>query len=221
MKIRDWKWVIIGLATVAGATAQTSSGAERGEVVVRMLNRAGAESRDIQAAAGKSQRILEQAGVKTVWLDCTPDELGFMPEGACQPAPGPMHLTLRIVKRPHKTAPVTKASFGLATYPESGFAAHANVFSERAAAIARAFAAEESLMLGIAMAHEVGHLLLGEGSHSRNGIMTARWGDREVTLAQRGAMEFSPKQAKKMQASVQARVESLSDVAAASLFTPN
>ena len=36
-------------------------------------------------------------------------------------------------------------------------------------------------MLGCAIAHEVGHLLLGPSSHSAGGIMHGEWGSKELS----------------------------------------
>jgi hypothetical protein len=40
-------------------------------------------------------------------------------------------------------------------------------------------------MQGYAVAHEIGHLLLGSHSHSLVGIMRARWGRKELARAER------------------------------------
>lgn len=46
------------------------------------------------------------------------------------------------------------------------------------------------------MAHEVGHLLLGENRHSASGIMKAQWDLKQVQLAMRGSLGFLPEEKK-------------------------
>jgi len=52
-----------------------------------------------------------------------------------------------------------------------------------------------AVILGDAMAHELGHLLLGTNSHSESGLMRARWDQGNLAKAQKGTLSFSPVQA--------------------------
>ena len=102
MRIKTWNWALLGLMAITGAGRAASAVSEEDTGVrVRILNRAGAGSREIARASREAQRILQQAGVPSKFIDCTPDELGYMPEGPCQLAAGPADLVLRIVHRPH------------------------------------------------------------------------------------------------------------------------
>jgi hypothetical protein len=60
-------------------------------------------------------------------------------------------------------------------------------------------------LLGHAMAHEIGHLLLGANSHSRNGIMRPQWNPRDLAVIARASMYFTPEQCAKIRVAVQAR----------------
>jgi hypothetical protein len=57
----------------------------------------------------------------------------------------------------------------------------ATVFHDQVEAVARRTGVARSELLGRALAHEVGHLLLGVRGHSRTGIMRAVWTDDELT----------------------------------------
>jgi hypothetical protein len=46
------------------------------------------------------------------------------------------------------------------------------------------------------MAHELGHLLLGMNSHSRQGIMQAHWTDQQLGQMSKGILKFDQRQAK-------------------------
>jgi hypothetical protein len=48
-----------------------------------------------------------------------------------------------------------------------------------------------AIILGHAMAHELGHLLLGTNSHSSDGLMRAQWNRGDLAEAARGNLLFS------------------------------
>jgi len=54
------------------------------------------------------------------------------------------------------------------------------------------------ILLGHAMAHELGHLLLQSMEHSRTGIMRSRWGKEELLRAESGRLLFTAEQATAM-----------------------
>ena len=49
-------------------------------------------------------------------------------------------------------------------------------------------------LLGLVIAHEIGHLLLPDHSHSKTGIMRAMWDEQDLRLAAHGELGFTPKQ---------------------------
>ncbi|MCU1238235.1 MAG: hypothetical protein JWP63_6202, partial [Candidatus Solibacter sp.] len=61
--------------------------------------------------------------------------------------------------------------------------------------IAREMDAEIALVLGTALAHEIGHVLLNSAAHSLSGVMSARMRPQEIAAASRGELRFTPAQA--------------------------
>jgi hypothetical protein len=55
--------------------------------------------------------------------------------------------------------------------------------------------AGKSVVLGDAMAHELGHLLLGVSSHAPRGVMKAEWHSEELEQAAQGTLIFHGKSA--------------------------
>lgn len=51
------------------------------------------------------------------------------------------------------------------------------------------------VVLGCALVHELGHLLLKSSEHSRNGLMATGWGCQSLIEAERGNLLFSQKEA--------------------------
>ena len=72
----------------------------------------------------------------------------------------------------------------------------ATVFYDRVEARAKG----ENLprVLRYAIAHEIGHILLGQSSHSPAGLMQANWSEKELKPAHRDRMQFTPEQAERI-----------------------
>ena len=67
------------------------------------------------------------------------------------------------------------------------------------------FGVSSYAVLGPVIAHEIGHLLLGQQSHSPTGIMRARWGRRDYEAPPLGAFMFTPGQAEQIRTEVKER----------------
>jgi hypothetical protein len=69
------------------------------------------------------------------------------------------------------------------------------VFRDRVTHVARERQQDVARVLGYAMAHEMGHLLLPYPAHSTNGIMRAEWNGDDLRHIADGSMLFTPAQA--------------------------
>jgi len=155
-------------------------------------------------AKRQAGRIFSEAGLNVVWLDCATGPAIPDSKDPCQQAMADEDVRLRIL-----TAPVQNflqdTVLGFAVAP-----ALATVYYESALALAkydeRDF--EAPVILGCAIAHEIGHLLLGSNSHSVSGVMCAHWERKHIRLALMGAMLFSPAEAKLVQAEMRRRMTS-------------
>jgi len=78
------------------------------------------------------------------------------------------------------------------------------VFSDHVEA-AQGIAAWHAI-LGDAMAHEIGHLLLGSYPHSVSGLMRAEWRREEYVRSAQGGLLFTPHEGELMRAEVLARI---------------
>jgi len=60
--------------------------------------------------------------------------------------------------------------------------------------------------LGAAIAHEIGHLILGANAHHPEGVMRAEWGREQFELITLGGLNFARDQAKQLQSEVKHRL---------------
>jgi hypothetical protein len=67
------------------------------------------------------------------------------------------------------------------------------------------------LLLGCAIAHELGHLLLGPNGHSAGGIMQGEWEPKQLRLALMGGLVFTSQQSKVLRVAARARIENQRD----------
>ncbi len=137
------------------------------------------------------------AGIRLKWADTPlPSADGLRPAGSVWD-PDPSDFVLKIVSSFPKSA-------GQMREPVFGFAAghQVTVFNKRTEDIA--FNAEVTLpeILAIAIAHELGHALLGPKSHSDTGIMRPRMQPEDFRKAQCMALSFTQDQADRMRIQV-------------------
>ena len=76
----------------------------------------------------------------------------------------------------------------------------ANVFMNRVTEQAAVGELSASRMLGHAIAHEIGHLLLGHNSHSPGGIMVAPWSKQDLWRMSKGDLLFTHQEIARIQA---------------------
>jgi hypothetical protein len=177
---------------------------ENPAITILVYNYAPASSATMARAELETGRIFSQAGVGVVWLDC----LGRKDDdaqGLCVRPREPFDVAVRILPGP-MPGEIHGTRFGFAVFP-----ALASVYYEDLLRLAKSggVAIEFSTILGCAIAHEVGHLMLGENSHSTEGIMQAEWKPKQIRLALKGWLVFTSSQSKLIQteASVRLRLQ--------------
>jgi hypothetical protein len=93
------------------------------------------------------------------------------------------------------------------------FPSIASVFYHRAGELDAGKLGVRAEILGGILAHEIGHLLLAENSHSETGVLRARWEDQDLRMLACGRLWFTPEQAARMVSLVMERVRAAQSVA--------
>lgn len=158
-------------------------------------------------AQNEASTVLERIGIETVWRHCPVPGEQLTPADDCHSTVGA--LVLRILPQAMAERMARdNASLGFAQNGDAatpGFVA--SVFYHRVESLSVELGCARAVILGYAMAHEIGHLLLGTSSHSPQGIMRARWTEKELLSASAGRFGFFPQQGAKMRAGLESRTK--------------
>jgi hypothetical protein len=154
---------------------------------VSVYNDASISSASLDQAELYASRIFLQAGVQVVWLRCPQAEFSV----GCSEAVYPTHLHVRIL---NASRSLNSSAVGLSFLSADGEGCYADLFYAPVADLHNTTGIPSHVILGHALAHELGHLLLGTNSHSSKGLMRARWDIRNLEDAERGKLVFSAAQ---------------------------
>ena len=198
--------VLGGMTFAATAERETTP-----QIEIRVHNYAKAPKRTLERAEKETTRILRQAGVEATWQRCAPYPDGVDKNPECGRKMNPTVLVLRILPR-KMAARLSKDrdTFGFAASGSNGeFGYLADMFYDRIENLATRRGEECALLLGHFVAHEVGHLLLGAGSHSRSGIMHVPFDKMQLQRAVTGTLLFTPREAERMRTQVWTRTATM------------
>jgi hypothetical protein len=197
-------WLAASLRAPCAAGSQTDPNGTRGElkgasnltIIVRVYLYASAPPHITARAEDYAGYVLSKAGVETVWSDCGPSSAS-RENVNCEDDTGSPTLTLRIVSEPVSFVPGT-------TEDTLGYSVGhiATIDYPKVQDLAGRGDADIDEILGCAIAHEIGHLLLGPNSHSAYGIMKSPWSPKDLQLARKRSLRFTPEQAERIHGQV-------------------
>ena len=81
----------------------------------------------------------------------------------------------------------------------------ATVYVDRAESVARGAGIDTRRLLGLAIAHEIGHVLLNSNSHAPSGLMRADWSRTELQRQDPAAWRFLETEAAQVRMTALAR----------------
>jgi hypothetical protein len=166
---------------------------------VHFYNLANVPEGTLNRSLQETSRILAAAGVRVVWepLDAdSPEGHTVDMTGARFAASGRLDDRGFLVVRTVRGFPAISnpGMLGFAL-PSTRSGVHATVFYDRIETVAISGLVRIDRVLGNAMAHEIGHVLLGSNQHSQIGIMKAVWSRADYQHMAFGLLEFQPDEA--------------------------
>ena len=155
------------------------------DVVVRVYDANGMLAGTNRAALDHARKTLEAASVDVTWRLCGPSP--------CDAPMAPGELAIRIVRSAlpqgyQGTVPLGDALVDRNT----GVGVLATIYFDRVLWLAARADADSRVLLGSAIAHELGHLLLATTSHGPAGLMRELWSQEEVRRRYPSDWTFAP-----------------------------
>lgn len=224
----------IGFAQL-GHTAWADPAQSRLTITLRVHNYAGVTEKILSEAEQEVSRIFSKIAVETVWLN------GRLPRGErtasempdnSSPASGSftasnLQLRIYILSRSVATRADSNDVMGLTPGHNGKRARMAYVFYHRVEDLAQrvkgksARLDDRAQILGHAIAHEIGHILLPfTYTHSARGIMRATWDLNDIRRAAWGETYFTTEQAELVRAGVLNQFQEQQALQAAALELP-
>ena len=185
------------IMSAAHAATVDAAPRQQAAVAVRTYNYATGAGDQMSEARSEAAHIFKGAGISLEWIECRVPGSGA--GAACtEPLLVGRDLMLRLVDR----APVPGdrvVALGesmLDREQRGGVLMTIDLFPVRA--VAEKTATAVSTLLGRAIAHEIGHLLLGSAEHPRLGLMRALWSHEELRGLKPAHWGFSSREAAQM-----------------------
>jgi len=187
---------------VLAATQPAANADQELGVTVLVYDYAGLDRSTLVGAQRFAGNIYREHGVKISWQVCSPNSQ----EEDCS---GPFDnsvLVMRIMSGAMARRVTESASqYGYALLVPDGFPRTATVFFQRISDFCTGESVNRRVFLGLMMAHEIGHLLLGKPGHTRSGVMRAEWKRKDAAAALSGRVRFDREQAERIRANILAR----------------
>ena len=179
------------LALLAASPAQ----ADPINVVIRLYDTATGDRAGRTAAMRAATDAIASAGIAVKWRDCSRGGAAH----PCRTVRDAGDLVVRVVPAPKGDD--TEVQLGFAPIDPSGRATVvATVYYDVVLRVAHRTGLGANELLGRAIAHEIGHLLLRAPGHGHTGLMRPLWTDEELTLNRPGDWTFSEADRRQVQA---------------------
>lgn len=179
-------------------SARASSANVNLSINVYVFNYAELLPKTLQPAELVAANIFREAGIEIKWRNCTPALTDIDHDVNCTRKASPTNLVVKIL-------PDIAVTSGFIHDSTMGFAigAFASLSFRQVRKEAALVGTAPDEILGLAAAHELGHLL--SQSHSDRGIMRPSWNREDFGVSQQGAFKFTPEQAEQIRAEVSTR----------------
>lgn len=171
------------------------------EINVRVYDNTGATDAERRSSLAIAASIVSAASVELFWKTCP---------RACDAPLAPGELAVRIIRSgavgdgSRRVLPLGDAMINSLT----GSGVLATVYIDRVNWMAEQTGVDARALLGRAIAHELGHLLMATSAHGPNGLMRPVWSQSEIRRRQIDDWIFRPREIAAIRARTRALVKS-------------
>ena len=170
---------VLTIATLTCLPAVTSAQPNRPAVLVMLQNEANAPSDLVERAKGEVARLFRLIEVEIAWATDVPE-------------PGTRLRVVSITTWEPPDQSVQPSVLGYTQIAPGKRGIRGYVFWRRVERASHTFTASLDNVLAVAIAHEIGHMLLPNGKHAKRGLMGAPWDASHFRSASAGLLTFSP-----------------------------
>jgi len=181
------------VAVLSGSTVDAGR-VEPVDLVVRVYDQSGGVRAGSDEALVVAAEILADASIKIQWRVC----IDPGPDPGCDEPASSGERFVRLMQSDDGKHTISGAALGKVVDP--GIWLNVHMYVDRVGKQSARAGCDLQLLLGRAIAHEIGHLLLGHGKHSGEGLMRAHFTDALLRLSQPEDWQFTASQAAAMRA---------------------
>ena len=164
------------------------------QILVRVYDMAATDATARAAALRTAGQAMAGAGVVVDWRDCSRG-------GAAHPCRTVRSAGEMVVRIMPTSVPGATPELGFASVDPSGCATVvATVYYDMVQQVANRTGLGVEALLGRAIAHEIGHLLLRAPGHGHNGLMRPLWTDAELARNRPEDWTFSDEESRQLRA---------------------
>jgi hypothetical protein len=167
--------VFVGARTEATASTPAADRSAESRLIIRTYDTTSLSPAARTSALATATQILQVAGLDVAWRPCE----SIPAEANTCPAPlgaGELAIRFLLFRPPARTGNANRVQLGYSIVDRHAHAGSlATIYVDSVAKLARDAGTHADVLLGRAIAHEIGHLLLGTTSHGRKGLMRAIW----------------------------------------------
>lgn len=182
----------VAVAILMTSTRTPASAVIDDSLLVRIYDNAGLLNSELAAALNTTHDILRRAELAVDWVQCRARRDGPVPVVCDQPLSSG-DVVVRLIEGSDRESGERRA-LGYSLFDANGVSGFATVYVDRVDWLARRAQHPRAPLLGRAIAHEIGHLLLRSNAHTDSGIMREVWTAEQVVRNRREDWTFSPDQ---------------------------
>ena len=174
----------------------------------RVFNSTGVALKNLEEAEKEVGRVFKEAGIQVHWLNCSAPPDFIQEPDPCQPSDGSSDavVMIRLAKGPVPAdLKMRPNAMGLAVNTKTG-GVFAFIFCSRVEDTAKSASLPFSRVLSCAMAHEMGHLLMGDRPHSSFGLMRGDWEPKDLRRMAMSPLSFLPQDSAQMRSGLTKRL---------------
>jgi hypothetical protein len=182
------------------STAMVAQQPPRAKLSIVVYDSAHVGSKTTEYSEHVAGEILAKASIQSSWLAGPVEALGSLgmdftayAAKACQPDLGQATVRLQIL--PHAPAGLPAQALGF-SLPCARSGVQVTIFADRVATVTETAGPTFGCVLGYAIAHEIGHVLLRSDTHTTAGLMKGIWSKSDWQRAAVSVVSFSPAEAR-------------------------